>query len=401
MAPSGNTRRSRAIMRRFLDRSNFEDSERDSEDVQSLIRAHKKTMGIVGWTLQDDDELFLYVEGRLYRKDDDRSKKSPTGHSVYRRLNEGPQYITRAGLLFLHALWDHYNLAAFDAAILDYEYAEAAPNGLVKTVGRTMSTKVNRTRPWPKGWVEREAVTSAYSWAIHKNKEGSSPYQPRISQLSLTEVELHSDRDLAPPSPGAMTTQSTPSQSPQIEDSPEPPNSQAIIPAKRRSDVGALAHPLGGSAIEASAKRTKIDRFTPLEHTDRGELPNLSMLIANGTLPNSDRIDEMEDLIDQVQDDLVNVQEHFIHVHARVDAIATDAANGTVMGHQDAGGLISTLDARITALEITTRETLEAVKIQRDDNKKLNHEVAKIWNWCTDLGQYLVTQDKIPEPQED
>jgi hypothetical protein len=358
-------------------------------------------MGIAGWTSMDDTELLLYVEAGLHRKKSkDRSDKSPTNHRLYKRMNEGPQYITRAGLLFLHALWDHDNLDAFDHAVKKHGYAPAAPAGLIQTLKPKKGARVSRTRPWPEDWVDRQAVTSVYGQAIGVEVDQSSIEEQITAEgLSMEAVSQADqgdiDQGVEPPSPDAMSRMSDQFEPLHIDYGPESSTYPTSTPAKRHSDAGESAHTLCDTPAEASAKSTKRVRFALPEYTEKGELPDISALFANDSFHDSDRIDRLEALVGQMQHDLEEVKEQYDHVHERVDNLA-------VMDHRHVNDFKNVLEFRIEALEIAMKDTLEAVEAQNDTNKKLSREVEKIWTWCAALGQRLVPQqDKTPQLQKD
>jgi hypothetical protein len=271
MARPGTPPSSPTPPRRLITAEDFEPGECDNVEVQSLIKAHLKTLDDEEWTALDDTELELYVKNRLYRKDKPHNKTTPVNHSLYRHMNCGPQYQTRASHLFVHAMWDHHNLAAFDKAIEKHGFAPAAPKGLFRMGDGKGYEKLDRPAPadWPD---DKPKVTEVFKDAVKACKQqAAASRRPKES----AEVNHHTSQCFAPlllPEK-LMATQQDISAEPSGEELEESDAAtvESIAPRKRsrRDRTPSLtSHSL---APKASAKRTLAD--TPADDTSEVATP--------------------------------------------------------------------------------------------------------------------------------
>lgn len=145
-----------------------EDDDYDYEqDATNLVEAHHDTLTDSEWTLQDDKEMEVYANNmaRICRKKED-TNNSPSNQRLYLNVNEGPQYVTRAALLFLQVMYkDCPMLAAFQRAAEEHGFAPPDENGFHKQ-GR------NRTaREAPDGWPADEKITKHYEEVVSQARK--------------------------------------------------------------------------------------------------------------------------------------------------------------------------------------------------------------------------------------
>lgn len=144
------------------------------QDATDLVEAHHETFTDSDWTLQDDKEMEIYAKNmaRICRKKQD-SNNSPSNQRLYLNVNEGPQYVTRAALLFLQVMYkDCPMLAAFQRAAGEYGFAAPDENGFHKQ-GRNRTT-----REAPEGWLADEKITKHYDEVVSQARKTPSKKSP-------------------------------------------------------------------------------------------------------------------------------------------------------------------------------------------------------------------------------
>lgn len=151
------TERRIIVLNEFLPKGAKHDCEQGAED---LVEAHEATLNDTDWTLDDDLELKTYTSQMesICRKDKDQGRnKSPSNIRLYLNLNDGPQYVTRAALLFLQTIYKTCpQLAAFQEAAEEFGFAPPKKEGFHRTLNDTTF------RPAPKGWPSNEKLTKHY-----------------------------------------------------------------------------------------------------------------------------------------------------------------------------------------------------------------------------------------------
>lgn len=98
-------------MRSFLELRDFHENHRSKVEARRLIEAHKETQG---WERMDDLELKKYCQSSSFRRPSD----------IMKLMYSGPQWITRAGLLYVEAIWNQ-KFPAVHAAVAKYGFAPA------------------------------------------------------------------------------------------------------------------------------------------------------------------------------------------------------------------------------------------------------------------------------------
>jgi hypothetical protein len=117
--------------------------------LQRLAVAQRETND---WTDDDDTELAFYADRRSYfdLSTNIQKQTTPSAHALYRYLkNSGPQYLTKAAMLFLDILYpSNQCLIVFHQWINMFGYARAAPGGISKAR--------KELRPDPPGWASQQ-----------------------------------------------------------------------------------------------------------------------------------------------------------------------------------------------------------------------------------------------------
>lgn len=131
-------------------------------DAEDLVDAHKATLADSAWTLEDDQEMETYAKcmDKICKKESPRNK-TPSNNQLYLNLNEGPQYVTRAALLFLQTMYkDNPQLAAFQEAADEFGFAPPNKDGFHR------QGKGGKVRAAPDGWPADEKITKHYSETV-------------------------------------------------------------------------------------------------------------------------------------------------------------------------------------------------------------------------------------------
>jgi hypothetical protein len=177
------------------------------QDATDLVEAHHETLEDSDWAPQDDKEMEVYANNmaRICRKKQD-SNNSPSNQRLYLNVNEGPQYVTRAALLFLQVMYkDCPMLAAFQRAAGEYGFAPPDENGFHKQ-GR------NRTASEaPEGWPADEKLTKHYEEAVSQARKTPSkkaaakkPAVKKTTSRTSTPAAVEDQRMTAEPRTEAM-----------------------------------------------------------------------------------------------------------------------------------------------------------------------------------------------------
>lgn len=150
--------------RGFLTLSDFPDKEVSRFGVSrfkhKLVEAHSKT---VGWRFLDDYELKVYTSDLNLHPD----------KQIYKTMNLGPQYITRAALLYYRTAFPESDVTAFDRAVQHYgfgmpraypemridlvpleDYHEEIPEGFEEYR--------RGVRDSPPGWIDGQSITQVF-----------------------------------------------------------------------------------------------------------------------------------------------------------------------------------------------------------------------------------------------
>ena len=380
----------RRVERRLISVHDFEDYEHNSQVADSLIKAHKETMSKgPGWTNDDDMELRSYIDADLHK--DPRSFKGPSNHPLYRRMNDGPEYITRAAVLFVNAvLTNKAYLAAFDRAAEDYGFAAPEPAGLLSSSSTHPGTFNHKKRAPLKGWWGGK-ITVVYDHVV-KSFPSSATQQPTEStECSITvNPYTHRDRGMASSEPAA--TQRNPPQPFQFEGPSEPMVSETTIPAKRHLSMGLVAYNSNRSAVGLSSKKSRLDLFAQSESGEGSQLPDLRDLNVNRPAPK-----KMEQEIAQMKHDFNKLEETCRVIDKSLGGIATGAVRQLQQSHQDLAEQMGGLIERIAALETTvTQNKEEALRFEEmclGQINKLNGRVGGTESWCKTLYQSLKDDD--------
>jgi hypothetical protein len=344
--------------RRLINVNDFKDYEQHRDVADGLIKAHKETyVNSLGWSRADDVELKVYIDHRLYRP---YPQLTDMGHPLCRRVDFGPQYLTRAAMLFLNTVLVNkfHPLSLFEKAVRDFGFAAPVPTGLFYLTDTQPKQLVLAKRVAPVGWMGGWRLTSIYSYCIHPFRPSASQQNEHVHFRATFKREPYTGHGRNVEPTGSTATKRT---------LPQLAVDELVIyeskaPVKRPSLHGEERFTVG-----RATKKSKLDVSALSDSGEGSPPPDIK-----GANEIPIRLKELEQAVAHLQLDANKVGTTLETLHESPRAVSHGTEDHLDRSQQESAKEISNLKHRMAAVEKKVEEILAPMATLQGKVDKLN-----------------------------